>query len=110
MDNENINKDELLDKALKSIVDRAFNDGVVDDKEWELIHQIEMSIEAYAEGLNRALLDGVITPEETKELEQLRDRILSDASSVAKSDGEIDEEEASILQLLVKIVEKYRID
>ena len=101
-------KDEILDTAIKEIIDMAFKDGIVDDREWELINQIEISIEDYADSLDRALLDGVITPEESEELETLKNKILEDASSIANEDGVIDEEEANILQILLKIVEKYR--
>ena len=100
-------KDEILDSALKELFDVAFKDGVVDDKEFELIQQVEISIEAYAEYLNRALLDNVITPAESKELERLRDKVMTDAHAIATEDGVIDEEEGELLRTLTKIFRKY---
>ena len=103
-----MNKDELLDQALKQLFDVAFKDGVVDDAEFEMIQQIEMSIERYGDSLDRALLDNIITPEESAELEDLKQRILRDAEQVAGEDGIIDEEEKELLKTLTRILQKYK--
>ncbi|MHA2502914.1 MAG: tellurite resistance TerB family protein [Candidatus Kariarchaeaceae archaeon] len=103
-----MSKDELLDKALKELVEVAFKDGVVDDAEWDMINQIEISLQVYADALDRALLDHVITREESAELENLRDKIMSDAKDVAGEDGVIDDEEKELLQTLTQILKKYR--
>ena len=101
-------KEKILNETIQELVDQAFKDGIVDDKEWSLLNNIEISLQDYVDGLHRALLDGIITPEESMELENLKENILKDAEAVASEDGEIDEEEAAILHNLAKIIAKYR--
>jgi len=100
----------ILDHTLKKLFDKAFEDNLIDDKEFELIQRIEISVEEYVEGLNKALLDKVITSEESDKLEELKQKIVDEAESFASSDGEIDAEEAELLKTLGSILKRYRTD
>ena len=97
----------LLEKTLKLLFEQAFKDGVVTDDEFEIIEQVELDIELYMDSLNRALLDNLITTEESDELEALKDKILEKATQIAQGDGVIDAEEQGLLKKLSEILSEY---
>ena len=97
----------LLEKTLRLLFEQAFKDGVVTDDEFEIIEQVELDIELYMDSLNRALLDNLITTEESDELEALKDKILEKATQIAQGDGVIDAEEQGLLKKLSEILSEY---
>lgn len=100
-------EDSLLDKTLKILFDKAFEDGLVTDDEFEIIQTVEINIEKYTEALDKALEDNIITSEEADRLEQLKKEILKKAQEVAEIDGVVDEEETALLKKLTEALNKY---
>ena len=88
----------------------ALHDHLIDKDEKELLDSIMANLKEYGKILEDALDDHVITEEEKIELLLARTKLLQEAEEVAGKDDVITDEEAKIIDKLMKIVHELHLD
>ncbi|MFV2014942.1 MAG: hypothetical protein ACC656_05920, partial [Candidatus Heimdallarchaeota archaeon] len=86
------------------LLETVMEDDKISEDERNLLDSIMVNLKEYAQAVEYALVDGVITEEEKEELLDLRKKLISDAESTAFKDEVITEEEVNIIAKLAKVM------
>ena len=91
---------EIYDK----LVQKALEDGTISKDEQAILDKVELELEAYEDLLKNAMNDRIISEDESKVLRRTRAQMLDKVWLVADEDQQINEEEANLLNLLLKLL------
>lgn len=86
------------------LLETVMEDEKISEDEKNLLDSIMVNLKAYAQAVEHALVDGVITEEEKSELLDLRKKLISDAESTAFKDEIITDEEVNIIAKLARVM------
>jgi tellurite resistance protein len=82
----------------------AKHDGIITLEELDIIEQVKVDADSYETFLKEAFIDGVITDEEAKKLQELKQMIIDRAELIAKIDGSFDADEQILIKKLSEII------
>ncbi len=99
--------DSLFEKTIKELIRHANADGKITPEELDIIEQVKIDADSYNMILQEALDDGMINQVEAKQLTDLKQAIIDRAELIAKVDGHLDSDEASLLQKLTEILKVH---
>ncbi len=102
-------KEDLMNSTIKELMEVASKDGIVSSDELEIINQVKVDLDSYDLHLKEAKNDGFVDEEELKVLETLRNLIFERADIIASVDGNLSDDEKSLLSSLKKFINKYYI-
>ena len=91
---------------LKEVIAVANSDGKITDDEYNILTQMSIDVAEYSIMLERFKSDGIIDADEKTKLQMLKKRILENAQIVAELDDEVTEEELNLLKKLQEVVQK----
>ena len=94
-------------KLWEEVVSEAVKDGTLTKDEKALIEKIMLQVKAYGLALEEIIEDAVITLDEEKRLEYIRNELYNVVYTEAKRDGVVTDEELQILQLFKKHLAKF---
>lgn len=92
---------------VKHLVEVAKRDGGISGDEQQIIDQVTVDLKLYNAARVKALEDKVIDDDESKMLEQLKDKILEHAVETAKLDGYVKMQERDIIKKLISVVHNF---
>ncbi|MCH8908838.1 MAG: hypothetical protein IH840_17265 [Candidatus Heimdallarchaeota archaeon] len=95
-----------ITEVYNKILQKAKEDGVITDEEQAILDRLKLDVDKYKEMLKKAKADNIITEGEARELQELRAKMIDRAYHTADQDSVIDSDEASILNLLLKLLRK----
>lgn len=101
--------DRMVSAAMRDIIETAAKDGLITDEETALIDLAEESLKLYHRELHLALDDDLITEEERKSLEDLKDAILDKGMEVANLDERITADEMALLMAYIVAIKLPKI-
>lgn len=97
---------DLYDLLLK----KAKEDGIITSEEQAILDHVELEIEKYEKMVEEAMEDNVITEEESNQLKKQRSIMLEGAWVTADEDSVISQDEARLLNLLLKLLKKFDLE
>ena len=105
MPDEVKNKLDKIREAIKKIVEKAEEDGVVTEEESRILAVAQESLKEYEAMVTQALEDNIITQDERNKLIDLEEELLSDVYFTAMEDEKIDKDELLLLKTLIKAID-----
>ena len=101
----------MIDKTLGNLLEllrvQALKDGYISEEEDAIIASATWNLAKFIEIIEKAEEDGVITDEEFEEIDFFLAQIKRDPEILAKRDGVVTEDEASLLKIISKVVESF---
>lgn len=101
----------MIDKTLGNLLEllrhQALKDGIITPDEDAIIASATWNLAKFNEIIEKAEEDGVITDEEFEEIDFFLAQIKRDPEILAKRDGVVTEDEASLLKIISKVVENF---
>lgn len=94
------NAKQNLTNIIRELLITAESDGDLDEDEKALIDKVRVDLSTYHEALEEALEDSVITKEELEELEGIKEMLVTNAVSLARTDQQITPEESALIKKL----------
>jgi hypothetical protein len=98
----------LIDKTLGNLLEllrkQALKDGVISPDEDRIIASVTWNMAKFAEVVEKAEEDGVITPKESEEIDFFLAQIKRDPEILAKKDGIVTKDEAALLKIISRII------
>lgn len=105
---DEFDENKILTSTLRVLGEVAKDDGYISYDELQLLKQVRFDVGLYEDTLKKALDDSIITKEESIELNNLKDQIISNASKVALwLDGKVSEDEEKMIKILTNLIERY---
>lgn len=105
---DEFDRNKILTSTLRVLGEVAKDDGYISYDELQLLKQVRFDVGLYEDTLKKALDDSIITKEESDELNNLKDQIISNASKVALwLDGKVSEDEEKMIKTLTNLIERY---
>lgn len=89
-----------ITNIVRDILVEAERDGKVTSEEKALIDSLKVDLPVYMEALAKAKEDNVITKEEERELEKIKDSIIHKVVLIARSDNQVTEDERALIKKL----------
>ncbi|MHA2097166.1 MAG: MFS transporter [Candidatus Kariarchaeaceae archaeon] len=86
------------------LLETVMEDNKISEDERDLLDSIMVNLREYAQAVEHALVDGVITQEEKDELLELRKKLIKEAESTAFKDEIISPDEVNIIAKLAKVM------
>ncbi|MHA2296892.1 MAG: PRC-barrel domain-containing protein [Candidatus Hodarchaeales archaeon] len=87
-----------MTNIVRDLMLEAISDGKISDDEKTLIDYMTVDLKIYYEALEKALEDSIITKEEIKTLDGIKEEILEKLRHVAKTDQQINAEERALIK------------
>ena len=101
----------MIDKSLGNLLElltiQASKDGKITEEEEAIIASATWNLAKFNEIIERAEEDGVITDEEFEEIDFFLAQIKRDPEILAKRDGIVTDDEASLLKIISKVIENF---
>ena len=101
----------MIDKTLGNLLEllraQALKDGHITEEEDAIIASATWNLAKFNEIIEKAEEDGVITDDEFAEIDFFLAQIKRDPEILARRDGVITEDEASLLRIISRVVEKF---
>ena len=94
-----------LAQYLKAVAKVAKSDGKVTEDEYNILKQLSFDVAQYTMTLEDAEKDGIIDQQERSKLEDLKSKLLENATEIANQDGVISDDEAALLDKLAEILD-----
>lgn len=101
----------MIDKSLGNLLEilrhQALKDGHISEDEDAIIASATWNLAKFNEIIEKAEEDGIITDEEFEEIDFFLAQIKRDPEILAKRDGIVTEDEASLLKIISKVIENF---
>ncbi|MHA2090113.1 MAG: hypothetical protein ACW98K_04575 [Candidatus Kariarchaeaceae archaeon] len=104
-----MSKETLFEETVKELMNAAKRDGIITPEELDIIEQVKVDADSYETFLKEAFMDGTITDEESKKLQDLKQMIIDRAELIAKIDGSFDADEQILIKKLYEIISQLYI-
>jgi hypothetical protein len=91
-------------QIISKLKDRALQDGIITEEEQRLLDTVQDLVNRYENYLVKAEADQIITPDEALKLREMRNQMLEGAWVEADRDAHITSDEATLLNLLLKLL------
>jgi hypothetical protein len=99
--------DKTLNNLLEQLRHQALADGYISEEEDAIIASATWNLAKFLEVIERAEEDGVITDEELEKIDFFLAQIKRDPEILAKRDGVVTPDEASLLKIISKVIENF---
>ena len=104
----------MIDKTLGNLLEllrkQALQDGVITPDEDNIIASVTWNLAKLIEVVEKAEEDGIITSEESEEIDFFLAQIKRDPEILAKKDGVVTKDEAELLKIISKIIENFSVE
>ena len=104
----------MVDKSLGNLLEllrhQALADGHLTEEEDAIIASATWNLAKFIEVIEKAEDDGIITDEEFEEIDFFLAQIKRDPEILAKRDGIVTDDEASLLKIISRVVENFHYD
>ncbi|MHA2365997.1 MAG: hypothetical protein ACXAC7_18710 [Candidatus Hodarchaeales archaeon] len=101
----------MIDKSLGNILEvlriAALHDGIITEEEDAIIASVTWNLAQFAEVVEKAEEDGVITQDEVEKIDFFMAQIIRDPEILAHRDGKVTEDEAFLLTVIRKVIDKF---
>ena len=101
----------MIDKSLGNLLEllrkQALSDGVISEDEDSIIASATWNLARLMDVVEKAEDDGIITPEESEEIDFFLAQIKRDPEILAKRDGVVTKDEAALLKIISRIVDNF---
>lgn len=95
-----------MTNILRELLFEALSDGKITAEEKDLIDVVSVDLSTYYDTLERAMEDNIITKDEEKQLDAIKEKIIKKMHVIARADNQITKDE----QALIRKVAAYMID
>ena len=101
----------MIDKTLGNLLEllrlQALKDGRITEEEDAIIASATWNLAKFNEIIDKAEEDGVITDEEFEEIDFFLAQIKRDPEILARRDGVVTEDEASLLKIISRVIDNF---
>lgn len=95
---------EEFSEIMKKLFEKANEDGIVSAEEEAIISRAKIDLEKYVHMVEKAKEDGIIDLGESKQLEEFKHRILSNAGIIAAKDFKVTQDEKLLIKRLAELL------